>query len=100
MSSPRGASVNDGIDPQLFTLQCITVDQIIRMVANYGPGAVMAKFDVEAAYRNIAIHPDERFLLGMKWRGQFLCGPGPPLWSAFSAIHFQLSGRYGRVDSP
>ena len=31
----------------------------------------MAKFDVEAAYRNIAIHPDGRFLLGMKWRGQF-----------------------------
>ena len=43
------------------------------MVANYGPGAVMAKFkfDAEAAYRNIAIHPDERFLLGMKSRGQF-----------------------------
>ena len=40
------------------------------MAANYGPGAVIAKFDVEAAYRNIAIHPDERFLLGMKWRGQ------------------------------
>ena len=31
----------------------------------------MAKFDVEAAYRNIAAHPDDRFLLGMRWRGQF-----------------------------
>ena len=31
----------------------------------------MAKFDVEAAYRNIAVHPDDQYLLGMKWRGQF-----------------------------
>ena len=30
----------------------------------------MAKFDVKAAYRNIAVHPAERYLLGMKWRGQ------------------------------
>ena len=41
------------------------------MVAQHGPGALMAKFDVEAAYRNIAVHPDDRSLLGMKWRGQF-----------------------------
>ena len=71
LSSLGGASVNDGIDPQLFTRQYITVDQNIRMVANYGPETLIAKFDVEAAYRNIAIHPDERFLLVMKWRGQF-----------------------------
>lgn len=31
----------------------------------------MAKFDVEAAYRNIAVHPADRYLLGMKWRGQY-----------------------------
>lgn len=49
----------------------IKLDQIIRMVAKYGPGAMMAKFDVEAAYRNVAVHPEDRYLLGMKWRGQF-----------------------------
>ena len=70
LSSPGGSSVNDGIDPDEFTLQYITVDQIIQMVSRYGPGALMAKFDVESAYRNIAVHPDDRFLLGMKWRGQ------------------------------
>ena len=31
----------------------------------------MAKFDVEAGYRNIAVHSDDRYLLGMKWHGQF-----------------------------
>ena len=31
----------------------------------------MAKFDVEGAYRNIAVHPADCYLLGMKWRGQY-----------------------------
>ena len=61
--------MNDGIDPQDFSLLYIKVDQVIRMVSGYGPGALMAKFDVECAYRNIPVHPDDRFLLGMMWRG-------------------------------
>ena len=32
---------------------------------------MMAKFNVEAEYRNIAVHPEDRYPLGMKWRGQF-----------------------------
>jgi hypothetical protein len=63
--------MNDGIDPEECSLQYIRVDQIIGMVTNYGAGALMAKFDVEAAYRNIAVHPTDRYLLGMKWRGQY-----------------------------
>ena len=59
LSSPGGLSVNNGIDPDEFTLQYITVDQIIRMISNYGSGALIAKFDVEAAYRNIAVHPSD-----------------------------------------
>ena len=71
LSSPGGASVNDGINPDEFTLHYISVDQIIRMVSQFGRGALMAKFDVEAAYRNIAVHPSDRYLLGLQWRNQF-----------------------------
>ena len=66
-----GASVNDGIDPHEFTLHYITVDQVIHQVSKLGPGALMAKFDVEAAYRKVPVHPSHRILLGMKWRDQF-----------------------------
>jgi len=31
----------------------------------------MAKFDVASAYRNVAIRPCDRPLLGMKWQGQY-----------------------------
>ena len=69
--SPFGASVNEGINPEDFPLQYIQVDDIIRMVWKFGKGALMAKFDVESAYRNIAVHPCDRYLLGMKWRSRY-----------------------------
>ena len=31
----------------------------------------MAKFDVESAYRNVPVHSDDRYLLGIKWRGNY-----------------------------
>lgn len=71
LSSPGGRSVNDGVDPDECSLQYVRMDHIITMVGKYGTGALMAKFDVEAAYRNIAIHPTDRYLLGMKWRGYY-----------------------------
>ena len=48
-------------------LQYIKMDDIIKMVSKFGPGAPLAKFDIESAYRNIAIHPSDRHLLGFKW---------------------------------
>jgi hypothetical protein len=47
-----------------------------------GPGALMAKFDVKAAYRNIPINPDDRYLLGMKLAGTFLRGSRFAVWLA------------------
>ena len=70
LSSPSGSSVNDGTNPEEFTLHYITVDQVIQvfqLVSQFGAGALMVKFDVEAAYRNVPVHPSDRSLLGMKW---------------------------------
>jgi len=71
LSSPTGSSVNDRIDPEEFTLHYITVDQVIQLVSQFGQGALMAKFDVEAAYRNVPVHPLNCYLLGMKWHNRY-----------------------------
>lgn len=71
LSSPEGSSVNDGIDPDSFSLQYIKVDDIIKMVAAHGTRALIAKFDVLAAFRNVAVHPSDRAFLGMKWRDKY-----------------------------
>ena len=71
LSSPAGQSVNDGIPKPPFTVQYVSVDAFIDGIMSLGRGTLMAKFDVASAYRNVAIHPDDRPLLGMKWRGQY-----------------------------
>ena len=71
LSSPVGHSVNDGIPKPPFTVQYVSVDAVIEGIMAWGRGTLMAKFDVASAYRNVAIHPDDRPLLGMQWRGTY-----------------------------
>jgi hypothetical protein len=71
LSSPTGNSVNDGIPKDKFSVQYMHVDDIINAVMELGRGALIAKFDIQNAYRIVPIHPDDRHLLGMQWRDQF-----------------------------
>ena len=71
LSSPEGKNVNDGIPKPPYTVQYVSVDAFIDGIMTLGRGTLMAKFDVASAYRNVAIHLDDRPLLGMKWRGQY-----------------------------
>jgi len=71
LSSPAGHSVNDGIAGEDYSLQYMKVDDIIAGIMRLGRGSLMAKFDVQNAYRIVPVHTDDRQLLGMKWRGAF-----------------------------
>ena len=73
LSYPPGLSVNDGIDKELCSLKYVTVDIVARMVAMLGPASLMAKVAIQSAYRLIPVHPDDRPLLGVRWRGEVLC---------------------------
>ena len=78
LSSPEGGSVNDGIDKDLCSLSYITMDQVVERLRGLGRGALMAKFYIKAAYRNIPVHPDDRGLLGMMWEGQLFVDSALP----------------------
>ena len=69
LSSPEGASVNDGIDKDSCSLSYTSVDTITSIVVKRGQGAELAKMDVREAYRMVPVHPDDRCLLGMRWEG-------------------------------
>ena len=71
LSSPVGHSVNDGIPKPPFTVQYVSVNAVIAGIMAQGRGTVMAKFDVASAYQDVAIHPDNRPLLGMQWCGKY-----------------------------
>ena len=67
LSSPSGHSVNEGIAKELASLSYVSVDEVVLRVLLLGRGAFMAKMDIKQAYRNIPVHPTDRYLLGMKW---------------------------------
>ena len=65
MSAPEGASVNDGVRKQLSSLSCVGISDAAEGIWQLGAGALLAKIDVKSAYRNVLIHPDDRWLAGM-----------------------------------
>jgi hypothetical protein len=66
LSAPDGASVNDGIEKDLCSLSYITVDTAADRAMALGRGALLAKLDINQAYRMVPVHPEDRFLLEMK----------------------------------
>ncbi|KAL5515957.1 hypothetical protein EMCRGX_G001211 [Ephydatia muelleri] len=73
LSYPEGRSVNDGIDPSLCSLSYISVDSVASIAAKLGRGSLLAKIDIESAYRLVPVHPDDRHLLGIQWMGKVYC---------------------------
>ncbi len=70
LSSPRGLSINDGIDPVMCSLSYVTVDQVATVAASLGRGSLLAKIDIESAYRIVPVHPHDRPLLGVRWNNE------------------------------
>ena len=65
LSSPEGFSVNDGVYSHLCSLNYVSVDDALREVSRLGAGSLLAKVDIQKAYRNIPVHPGDRLLLGI-----------------------------------
>lgn len=49
----------------------MTVDDIIAGIMSFGQGILLAKFDVESAYRIALIQSDDCYLFGMQWAGKY-----------------------------
>ncbi len=69
LSFPKGHSINDGVELELYSLSYTSVDRAVQRILRRGAGARLAKFDVEGAYRTVPVHPEDRHLLRMRWRG-------------------------------
>ena len=65
LSSPRLASVNEGIATNLCSLFYVRVDEAARCLLQLDPEALIAKLEIESAYSQISVHPNDRHLLGV-----------------------------------
>ena len=71
LSSPEGASVNDGISKDLCSVKYPYFDQAAKLIMEAGVGALLSKIDIKHAYRIVPVHPEDWTLLGMQWQGQY-----------------------------
>lgn len=67
LSYPKGKSINDGIDKKFTEVQYDSIDTVVQKVKQCGRNCLMAKTDIENAFRILPIHPADRHLLGFAW---------------------------------
>lgn len=57
LSYPKGNSVNDFIDQSFSSVQYTTFDEAVECSIRMGPGSLMAKTDIDSAFRLIPVYP-------------------------------------------
>lgn len=67
LSWKPGSAVNDFIGNEVSSVQYITVDHAVEMIKKSGRGALQCKIDMEDAYKNIIVRPEDWNLLGSSW---------------------------------
>lgn len=65
LSSPKGHSVNAGINRAACSIHYSDIDMAIAMVQKFGRNCLLSKLDLKNAYRTVPVHPDDRPLLGL-----------------------------------
>ncbi|XP_033736378.1 uncharacterized protein LOC117324568 [Pecten maximus] len=103
LSYPSGSSINDGIDQADRSVSYQTVDDAVQYIIQYGAGTLMAKTDIEHAYKIVPIHPQDYDLLGFKVGNQFYYDRTLPMGLSYScqlfekfstAIHWILENKF------
>ena len=90
VSFSEGTSINDGILPEEVSVHYQSIDDAISLIQSIGPGALMAKTDIEKAFRILPIHQSDYGLLGMKIDIQFYCDKALPIGCSISCQLFEV----------
>ena len=65
-----------------------------------GQGVPLAKVDIEHAYRNIPLHPNDRILFAMRWKEKLYVDTVLPFGLCSAPKIFFSSRRHRRMDCP
>ena len=64
-------SVNANIPREEATVQYASIVDAIQIINKFGRNCYLAKTDIKSAFRIIPVHPEDRHLLGFKWKGNY-----------------------------
>lgn len=70
VSSAVDQSFIDGIQPDIYSLLYVSVDDAVIAITVAGQGGFVAKVDLKSAYHLVPIHPEDRLLMWMSWEGE------------------------------
>ena len=73
LSYPKGASLNDQVDRNLFdasafTLRLPSVDDIVKEINKHADNVTLSKIDLARAFCNLRVDPADAMKLGIKWQ--------------------------------
>ncbi|XP_033739602.1 uncharacterized protein LOC117326910 isoform X1 [Pecten maximus] len=89
LSYPSGFSINDGISSEDSSVQYQNISDAIGLVKYFGPGTLLAKTDIENAFRILPISPNDYELLGMKIAGKYYFDRVLPMGCSISCNLFE-----------
>lgn len=89
LSYPKGSSVNDAIAPELCSVRYASMDHALSIIRSCGPGALMAKCDIQSAFRLLPVHPEDFCLLGFKFEGNWYVDKAMPMGCAVACSAFE-----------
>ena len=92
LSHPWGEGVNAYIDEHESKVQFASFDQAIRIASTLGQGTLMAKFDVQSAYRLLPVREADFPCLGLAIGGKIFCDKMLPMGAKISAAHWEAFG--------
>lgn len=90
LSHPKGTSVNDGIPKEDSSVSYVSFDRAVMLVQRAGVGALMAKSDIESAFRLLPVHPECYHLLGCQVDGCYYYDACLPMGCSISCHYFEL----------
>ena len=93
LSFPKGDSINFYTSKEFTTVQYESLDRVVELVMSCGPRCLIAKADIQEAFRLIPIRPQDYPLLGFTWQGIFYHDKVLPMGSAVSCQTFEHFSR-------
>lgn len=89
LSYPKENSINDFICEELATTRYARFDDAAKLLVQLGKSSLMAKTDIEAAYRLVPIHSLDHELLGIRWNNQYFYDTCLPFGASSSCAIFE-----------
>lgn len=90
LSFPSGNSLNDEIDTSSAAVTYATFDDAIQIIRKFGRGALLAKADVQSAFRLLPIAPESHNSLGFCFEGFFFYDKCLPMGCSLSCYYFEI----------